>query len=224
MRHATVTATALLLASCALGPAGGTDAGSTSPAIASLPAPELDGDLSLEAALAARRSVRSFGSRPLTEAEVGQLLWAAQGVTSAGGGRTAPSAGATYPLELYVATAAGLSRYHPAEHGLERLRADDVRTELAAAGSDQSALVQAPAIFVVTAIAERTEERYGSRAERYVQLEAGHAAQNLLLQAVALELGAVPIGSFDDDAVATALDLPGGAMPLYLIPVGEPAE
>jgi SagB-type dehydrogenase family enzyme len=172
--------------------------------------------------LSARRSIREFSERPLTEDEIARLLWAAQGVTSSLGGRTAPSAGGLYPLELYVATADGLFRYLSDGHQLEMRSGIDVRSRLFEAGLEQPAIRDAPAVFVFSGVVARTESRYGDRAERYVILEAGHAAQNLLLEAVALELGAVPIGAFDDAAVRSLLGAPPGELPLYLIPVGHP--
>jgi nitroreductase len=141
--------------------------------------------MSLDAALAARRSVREFASTPLTWREVGQLLWAAQGITHEEGKRTAPSAGATYPLELYVATADGLFTYRPNGHSAIRIVARDVRPDVRHAAGGQEAL-NAPAIFAFTAVPARTAARYGERAMRYVQIEVGHAAQDLLLEAVAL--------------------------------------
>lgn len=202
------------------GPGAG---GGTPGTRAALPSPLLDGPVSLEEALAARRSVRSFGDAPLTPAEIGQLLWAAQGVTSSEGGRTAPSAGARYPLEVYAVTAAGIDRYLPTEHALERVASGDHRPGLEAAALGQAAVGEAPLVLVITAVPARTAERYGEgRAVRYVDLEAGHAAQNVLLQATALGLGAVPVGAFDDDAVARLLGLRAGESPRYLLPVGRP--
>jgi SagB-type dehydrogenase family enzyme len=200
-------------------------AGTTSPAAAvlELPDPSTQGAGSLEEALAGRRSVREFTDQPLTTAELGQLLWAAQGITADWGGRTAPSAGALYPLEIYPVTGAGLFHYLPEGHRLETLNGRDLRTPLALAALGQSPVRDAAAVLVVTGVASRTEAKYGDRAERYVQLEAGHAAQNVLLQAVALGLGAVPIGAFQDEAVATVLGLDPGEVPLYLICVGHPA-
>lgn len=188
-----------------------------------LPPPRLSGPLSLEQALAARRSVREFGPQPLTAEELSQLLWAAQGVTHDSGLRTAPSAGALYPLELYVVSADGTYRYSPARHDLAPVAAGDRRQALWQVALRQEPVRQAPAVLVVTAVYERTEAKYGrERTPRYVHLEAGHAAQNLLLQAVALGLGAVPIGAFDDAGVQAALSLPADHRPLYLIPVGRP--
>jgi len=194
-----------------------------SDAIERLPAPRQEGALSVEAALARRRSLREFAPRPLSAAELGQLAWAAQGVTHGEGLRTAPSAGALYPLELYVATASGLYRYEPRRHALRRLAANDPRPALRRAALGQDCVGEAPAVFAITAVPARAARRYGAaRAPRYAHLEAGHAAQNLLLQAVALGLGAVPVGAFDDAALAQALSLPESEQPLYLIPVGVP--
>ncbi|MEA2003118.1 MAG: SagB/ThcOx family dehydrogenase [Actinomycetota bacterium] len=189
-----------------------------------LPPPAVTGSGSLADALARRRSVREFQQVPLDLAEISQLLWAAQGVTSSAGQRTAPSAGGLYPLELYLVTNRGRYHYDPDHHQLEFLGEDDVRGELFRAALSQEAVQQAPAIFVLAAVYSRTEQRYGDRAERYVKLEAGHVAQSLLLQAVSLGLGAVPIGAFHDDEVGEVLGLPDDHEPLYLIPVGHPAE
>jgi SagB-type dehydrogenase family enzyme len=190
-----------------------------------LPPPRLSGPMPLEEALANRRSVREFGEEPLATDQISQLLWAAQGLTDPSGLRTAPSAGALYPLEVYVATADGAFRYVPAEHALEEVTAEDRRAALWRAALRQDAVREAPAVFVLAAVYERTERKYGpTRTPRYVQLEAGHAAQNLLLQAVALGLGGVPIGAFDDAGVQAALGLPAEQKPLYLIPVGQPAS
>jgi len=186
-----------------------------------LPSPRLAGPLSLEEALRARRSIRSFSAQALMRTEIGQLLWAAQGVTDAAGHRTAPSAGALYPLELDVVTPDGVARYMPDEHGLAWRTTTDVRPLLRAAALDQSTVGEAPLVIVISGVVERTATRYGARAQRYVDLEAGHAAQNILLQAVSLGLGAVPIGAFDDAAVRRVLDLAQGEAPLYLIPVGH---
>jgi SagB-type dehydrogenase family enzyme len=189
--------------------------------VLALPAPRLESDVSLEEALAQRRSVRAYSGEPLTLEEIGQLLWAAQGITHERGYRTAPSAGALYPLELYAATDDGLYHYEARGHQAELRRIEGWRAPLCQAALSQDAVCQAPAVFVVTAVYERTAAKYGQRAERYVRLEAGHAAQNLLLQAVSLDLGAVPIGAFYDDQVRAALSLPADHEPLYLIPVGR---
>jgi len=187
-----------------------------------LPPPHTDGAVSLEACLARRRSVRSYTAQDLTWEQIGQLLWAAQGLTAEWGGRTAPSAGALYPLEVYVVTRQGVYHYVPAGHRLITLATEDRRGALQEGCLGQSAVGAAPAVFVVTAIYARTASKYGDRAARYVHLEAGHAAQNLLLQAVALNLGGVPIGAFDDAGIQRVLALPADHEPLYVIPVGYP--
>jgi SagB-type dehydrogenase family enzyme len=195
-----------------------------SPSVVELPAPRTEGDVSLEEALASRRSVREFTPEPLTLEQISQLLWAAQGITADWGGRTAPSAGALYPLEVYVVTAEGISHYLPEGHRLATTPGEDLRGTLAAAALGQSQVADAPAVFVIAAVVARSAEKYGDRAERYVQLEAGHACQNLLLEAVALGLGAVPTGAFSDEGVRSALGLPQDEAPLYLVPVGYPSD
>ncbi len=196
-------------------------AASPPPQEMALPEPRLKGERSLEEALVQRRSVRSFTEEELTLEEISQLLWAAQGLTAAWGGRTAPSAGALYPLEVYVATPNGLYHYVPQGHKVIIESQDDVRIKLWEVALKQDAIRNAPAVFVIAAVYERTAQKYGDRAERYVKLEAGHACQNILLQAVALHLGAVPIGAFYDDQVQAALSLPSDHEPLYIIPVGH---
>lgn len=188
-----------------------------------LPAPRPRGGISLEQVLAERRSVREFTEEPLTLDDLSQLFWAAQGITAGWGGRTAPSAGALYPLEVYAVTRDGLCHHLPEGHRAELLRSEDLREPLAAAALGQSAVADAPAVLVIAAVLRRTEVKYGERAERYVHLEAGHVAQNVLLQAVALGLGGVPIGAFSDRQVQRALALPADHEPLYLIPLGHPA-
>lgn len=188
-----------------------------------LPEPRLKGTLTLEETLSKRRSVREFTVEPLSLEEIGQLLWAAQGIIHPAGYRTAPSAGALYPLEMYVTTPEGVYHYDPQGHRLSPHLQGDLRPGLHAAALQQEPVLNAPAVFIIAAVYERTAQKYGDeRSPRYVQLEAGHAAQNLLLQAAALDLGAVPIGAFSDDEVKTALSLPADQQPLYLIPVGHP--
>jgi len=194
-----------------------------------LPPPNLTGTLSFEEALSARRSVRSYGSKALTWQEIGQLLWASQGITldrgpSQPGLRSAPSAGALYPLETYVVTGEGLYHYLPADHAVRHTPKLGLRQDLWEPGLKQDWIREAPAVFILAAVFERTAARYGARAARYVHMEAGHAAENLLLQAVALGLGGVVIGAFYDQQVATVLELPEQQEPLYLIPVGHPRE
>lgn len=188
-----------------------------------LPAPARAGRMSLEEAVTRRRSVREFRAKALTPEQLAQLLWAAQGITHPEGFRTAPSAGALYPLEVYVVTANGLFAYQPRGHELDRRSGRDLRSALCQAALAQESVREAPAVFVIAAVYERTAKKYGpTRSPRYVHLEAGHAAQNLLLQAVALGLGAVPIGAFSDAQVQRVLLLSAAEQPIYLIPVGYP--
>ncbi len=188
-----------------------------------LPQPRLKGDLSLEEALARRRSVRQYSEAALSLEVLGQLLWAAQGITHPGGYRTAPSAGALYPLEVYAVTPKAAYHYEPQHHRLSIQAEGDLRPRLHQAALRQEAVLKAPAVIVITAVYARTTQKYGEqRGIRYVHLEAGHAAQNLLLQAVALGLGGVPIGAFHDAQVQQVLVLPADQQPLYLIPVGYP--
>lgn len=195
-----------------------------------LPAPRLDGGASIERVLAERRSVRAHARRPVPLEDVAQLLWAAQGVTEPGRGlRTAPSAGATYPLETYLVAASvaglepGLYRYDPASHGLVPLRSGDLREALADASLRQASVATAPLSIVLAAVHARTEARYGGRAGRYVAMEVGTAAQNVALQAVSLGLGMVFVGAFRDDEVRRLLGLSADQDPLAILPVGEPA-
>ena len=192
-----------------------------------LPEPKVDGKVSVEKSLFERRSIRDYADEPVTLAEVSQLLWAAQGLTDPAGYRSAPSAGALYPLEVYVVAGkvallpAGIYRYKPRGHELIKVGDGDKRSELCAAALSQAALKQAPVSIVVTAIFERTTQKYRDRGIRYVHMEAGHAAQNICLQAVSLDLGTVVIGAFNDDEVKKVMQLMATEEPLYIIPVGK---
>ncbi len=185
--------------------------------------------MTLTQALVRRRSVRRYGPQPLALGDLSQLLWAAQGTTASGGRRTAPSAGALYPLELHlVATrvqglAPGVHRYLAAAHALQGPNAAAAASTLQQAAAGQPAVAAAAAVVVITAVDERSARKYGPRAARYVAFEAGAAAQNLALQAAALGLGSVVIGGFDDAAVARALLLPAGERPVVMLPIGMPA-
>jgi SagB-type dehydrogenase family enzyme len=207
---------------------GQTTAGAEEPAkgdrrLIPLPQPRVKGSLSLEEAMAKRLSVRDFRQRALTAQEIGQILWAAGGQTRSCGGRTVPSAGALYPLEIDIVTPDGVFRYLPDRHRLEPRTPGNVIPKLAPAAYGQNCVARAPAVVVLSAVYERTKRRYGSRGERYVHMEAGHAAQNIHLEAVALGLGSVAVGAFHDDEVHRVLGLAKDERPLYLIPVGEPA-
>ncbi len=174
--------------------------------------------------IATRRSVREFGRRGLTPVEAGALLWAGQGITSAEGARAAPSAGALYPITLTVVDARGVWRYVPAQHALSAAATGDRRARLAAAALGQEHVAQAPLTIAVTARPSQLSPRYGERAERYCELEAGHIAQNVLLMATTLGLAAVPVAAFDDEAVLAVLGLGAGHSALYLLAVGAPLE
>lgn len=195
-----------------------------------LPPPFLRGNISLESSLANRRSTRNFSQAPLSLAEVSQLLWAAQGMTDQGESRTAPSAGALYPLEIYLVggrvtgLAPAIYHYLPHSHSLELKVGGDQRTQLAEAALSQSAVRDGTACLVITAVVERTRTRYGARAERYVLMESGHAAQNVYLQAYTLGLGTVAVGAFEDDRIRRLMGLDGEEIPLYLLPVGKLRE
>lgn len=192
-----------------------------------LPEPGHQGEVSVGEALLERRSVRDYTAESLTIGEVSQLLWAAQGITDPRGLRTAPSAGALYPLETYVVVGdvvsldEGVYRYEPAEHALVRVLNNDLRGELAGAALGQECVEKGAIDVVFTAVYERTTGKYGDRGIRYVHMEVGHAAQNLCLQAVALGLGTVTIGAFDDEMVKKVLNLPSSESPLYIMPVGR---
>jgi SagB-type dehydrogenase family enzyme len=190
-----------------------------------LPAARHSGPVSLEEAIARRRSVRTFSSRVPDDKQIGQLLWAAQGLTDPPRGlRAAPSAGGLYPLELYVARPDGVYHYEPQAHALRRVTARDEREALGRAALGQESVLHAPVVIAIVGVVSRTAARYGERSERYVELEAGHAAENLLLEATALGLGAVPVAAFEDDGVRAALGLAGNVTPLYVLPVGFAAK
>lgn len=190
-----------------------------------LPPPTTKGRMSLEEAIRLRRSVREFSDKPVSIAQVGQMCWAGQGITDPRRGfRAAPSAGALYPMELYVVTPEGVEHYRPKEHALERHLSGDQRRTLHERGGVQAVVQTAPVTFVIAAEVERSAGKYRERAERYCFMEAGHIAQNILLQATALHLAGVPIGGVDDDRVAEALRLPSGYRVLYVLPVGHPRD
>lgn len=200
------------------------------PQVRLLPAPRQSGALSLEECLALRRSRRLYAQGSLTMEQIGQIFWAAQGVTDPERGlRTAPSAGALYPLEVYLVAGeggiegleAGLFHYLPARHAIEKVRSGDLRQPLAAACLGQSWMARAPVLVVLTAEYERAERKYGARGQRYALMEAGHACQNLLLEVEALGLAAAVVGAFHDRNLSNALQLPEGREPLAVIPIGQ---
>ncbi len=194
-----------------------------------LPSPRLDGELTLEEAIFERRSVREFANIPLNLEQISQLLWAAQGITDSWRNfRSAPSAGALYPMEIFLVVGdveeleAGIYHYNPDEHSLDKMKEGDIRGDLSRAALGQRAVDQAPVNIIIAAEFGRTTGRYGTRGERYVYIEAGHIGQNIYLQAVALGLGTVAIGAFHDDDVAELLEIDFD--PLYIFPVGYGQE
>jgi SagB-type dehydrogenase family enzyme len=195
-----------------------------------LPAPVSESDISIEEALANRRSVREFKDETLQLSEISQLLWAAQGISHESGKRTAPSAGALYPLEIYLITGQspgleeGVYKYLPLEHALLHTSDFTLRSELAAAALNQEPVRDAPVLLLICAVYERTTEKYGDRGQRYVHMEVGFASQNIYLQAESLGLGTVFIGAFYEDQVKEILDLPDDETPLGLMPVGKILE
>ncbi len=179
--------------------------------------------MSVAEALLRRRSHREFRAEPLTAAAISQLCWAAQGISDAAGGlRTAPSAGALYPMKVIAVDASGAWEYLPARHALRRLLGGDLRARLKAAALDQPCVGGAALCLVIAMNAKRTAEKYGRRAQAYCLMEAGHVAQNVLLQATALGLGAAPVGAFEEDKVAAILKLRNGLRPVYLVALGVP--
>ncbi len=193
----------------------------------SLPAPRYEGRASLERSLFNRRSVREFKNSSLSLPELSQLLWAAQGITHRSGFRTTPSAGALYPLDLYILAGnvsdlqSGLYKYVPRQHALVKKSSEDKLVRLRLAAFDQHSVSDAGIVIVFCAEYQRTTWKYGQRGIRYVHLEAGHAAQNVYLQATSLQLGTVVLGAFDDTKVSAVLELKEEE-PLYLMPVGKP--
>ena len=187
-----------------------------------LPKPKILGKMSIEESIFRRRSERSFNiKKGVTLEQLSQILWAAQGITDTSFGfRAAPSAGALYPLHIYILKKDGVFRYIPDGHKLVQLSEEDMRPSLTRASLGQSFIREAPLDIVLSGNFAITQAKYGARAFRYVCMEIGHVAENIHLQAVALGLGSVPIGAFWDDVVKKALDLPENQDPLYIIPIG----
>jgi SagB-type dehydrogenase family enzyme len=202
-----------------------------------LPKPSLSGDVSVEEALQNRRSVRVYQDSPLTLAEISQLLWAAYGVTQPmedapdflrGGLRTAPSAGALYPLEIYLVARRvtdihpGIYRYRSETHQMVSLTDQDRWEGLSSAGLNQSHFETAAAAIVYSAVFERTTRKYGNRGrERYVCMDLGHSAQNVYLQACSLNIGTCAVGAFDDRTLKQVIGMTEAEEPLYIMPLGK---
>jgi SagB-type dehydrogenase family enzyme len=193
-----------------------------------LPEPKYNSKVSIEKALLERRSVREYKDRSLTLAEISQLLWASQGITDLRRGfRTAPSAGALYPLEVYVVAGNvdslpdGIYKYKPHGHELVKVVKGDKRAELCGAALGQPCVKNNAAVIVIAAVYERTTGKYGERGIRYVHMEVGHAAQNIYLQSVSLNLGTSVVGAFDDREVKRVMNMPDEEQPLCIMPVGK---
>ncbi len=190
-----------------------------------LPPPEAIIQRSLYETLRSRRSIREFSQRTLEWKEISALLWAGLGVSEPRLHlRTTPSAGALYPLELDVIVQAGVFRYDPLAHALRQRTSMDVRVHLSSAALHQASVSGAPSVFVISAVPARTARRYGARGARYIEIEAGHVAQNMLMVATSLGLAGVPVGAFEDGAVHATLHLSSDETPLYLIPIGWPHD
>ncbi len=196
-----------------------------------LPSPAQRGTRSLEEAIAQRRSVRDFTPDSISQSQLSQILWAAQGITDTSWKlRSVPSAGATYPLEIYIACgdstvegiSGGIYHYHIDNHSLLQYYNKDVRLGLARAALSQDFIHHAPVDIIICALYNRTTGRYGIRGERYVHIEVGHAGQNIYLQATALGLATVAVCAFDDEEVQEVLRLDKPCKPLYIMPLGKP--
>ncbi|OGN96452.1 MAG: hypothetical protein A2Z77_03150 [Chloroflexi bacterium RBG_13_51_36] len=204
-----------------------------------LPPPRLQGKVSLEETILRRRAVRRYGREPLDLLQLSQILWSAQGITGSRGLRAAPSAGATYPLEIFVVVGeqtvtggeakqahqelqAGIYHYEADSHSLSLHKPADLRPDLARAALDQEFIIDAPADIVICALYDRTSDTYGTRGERYVHIEVGHVGENIHLQAVALGLATVEVGAFRDEEVRKVLGVDEQIKPLYIMPVGKP--
>ena len=192
------------------------------PGVRELPKPSLKGTMSVEEALATRRSVRAYADRALSDEQLAQILWAAQGITQEGRGlRTAPSAGALYPIEVYVFLSDGVWHYSPQTHSLTVHVKGDQRDALARAALGQAWVRTNGAVVLIAADYARTTRKYGDRAKQYVHVEVGCVCQNVLLQATALGLAGVPLGAFNDAEVKRVAALPDEQTPQLLIPLGH---
>lgn len=199
--------------------------------VVALPKPLASGGMSVEEAIAKRRSIRDYAPRPMTTDKLSQVLWAAQGITDAEDGfRAAPSAGALYPLELYISVREGgvveiqpgVYRYGADKHAITLIRSGDCSPQLEAAAYGQEQVGQAAVSIVVAGVLERASSKYGDRAAQYVFQESGHAAENVYLQSTALGLGTVVMGAFDEDQVRRAIGLRANEKPLCIMPIGFP--
>ncbi len=205
--------------------AAGTMAALRQDGLAPLHKPNTSGGMSLNEAIAKRRSCSAYSDKALTSEQIGQLCWAAQGITEpAKGLRAAPSAMTLYSIHVYIVDEAGVHEYIPKEHALTVLRADNVLAQLRAIPPKPANLGGAPTVMVLGMDIAPLEARVGARAEKFAAMEAAHIAQNVLLQATALDLGSIPVGGFDEAKVTDLLKLPNGIRPVYILPLGTPAK
>ncbi len=193
-----------------------------------LPVPKYKSNISVEEAILKRRSIRSYSDKSLKLEEISQLLWAAQGITdSLRKLRAAPSAGALYPLETYIVVGNisslenGIYKYDPLSHEIIKTKEGDYRNELSLASLGQSCIKEAAVSIVFAAVYDRITKKYGDRGIRYTYMEAGHAAQNIYLQAGVLKLGTVVVGAFIDNEVKKVVGMNKEETPLYILPVGK---
>ena len=194
-----------------------------------IPLPEvaMESDTSIEQALSKRRSVRDYRDESLSLKEVAQILWAAQGVTDTMGFRTAPSAGALYPLECHLISGnvenlpSAVYHYSVQQHTLTQVAEGDKREEISRAALYQMWIAEAAAVIVLSAVYERITSKYGERGIRYTHMEVGHAAQNICLQSIPLGIGTVVVGAFDDEEVQQILGAPANVKPLCILPLGK---
>ena len=192
-----------------------------------LPSAKTTGQMSLEEAIQKRKSVRKYSPKELTVEQVAQILWAANGAnprTKNFIARNVPSAGGVFPMTVYLLDKNGVYRYQPLNHSLALVKEGDKRKELTEAAFGQGFIKQVPVNLVITADVAKCAQRYGERAQRYTDIEAGHIGQNVSLQAVSLGLGTVMVGAFNDEAVKDVLAIPANESPLYIIPVGYAVE
>ncbi len=183
--------------------------------------PNSKGKINLEECITNRKSIRRFKDKEIEIDMISKILWAAQGIKL--NNRTVPSAGATYPLEIFlVYKKKGLFYFNSKENKIEQIIGLDLSYKLAIAALNQMFINQAAINIIICADYSRTCDRYGDRGIRYVYIEVGHCAQNIHLEAVALGLGSVPIGAFRDIEVKKLLKLPENLTPIYIIPIGYP--
>ena len=193
-----------------------------------LPAPCYDSKVSLEKALYKRRSIRNYSDEPLSTSDISQILWSAQGITKkAGGLRTAPSAGALYPIEIYIAVCnvkgltQGVYKYNPQQHTIIKILEGDKRVELSNAALKQNCIRRGAVNIIIVGIFKRTAAKYGKRSGKYLLMECGAVSQNIYLQSYALNLGTVFVGAFNDESLRSILKMPEDEYPLGIMPIGR---